>query len=549
VRKDGPPTGTHRVVAVVAALSLLFELNAVWRAAAGHSASGTVAAVVGFPLVLAWAGAALAARTTRGLVRFDLLGLAVAAAGQLGDVVGALRGRSPLVVDETVLCHLAARALATGHDPYAGTWPEAVAQHPTLLMNGGIADRFDYPPLSAVVAAGVHRVLPGAIEVAVVGWAALLATAVLLHRWLSVALRPLAVLACFSLSPLPVAARYGYPLMLAMPLLLVGLRRWPELGLGGRLGRAGGTAGIALGLAAATQQFTWFLLPFLAAMLWRRRAADLGEAGAARVVLRLAAVLLGAFAVVNLPFVVAGPSPWWRGVLDPLRQHAFFNGPGVANLSLHALNGSGALDFYRYAGLAFFVTGLAVTVLCPDRVGPAALLLPCASFWLVMRAEVLYLEAFVPVGLLLVATSRPDDFAAARPVPLPRAVRVALPAVLGAGVAAALGVAALWPAPLRAAGVTVALRRATGHVDHVEVRMTNRSGHALRPHFASQHLAGASLYWRVARGRSVLPPDASSTYVLLPPPSQAVRIGDHADLYVVTDDPQTLTVVHLPGAR
>ena len=58
----------------------------------------------------------------------------------------------------------------------------------------------------------------------------------------------------------------------------------------------------------------------------------------------------------------------------------------------------------------------------------------------------------------------------------------------------------------------------------------------------------ASLFWRVVAGAPVLTPGGTSTYVLLPPPSQARRMTEAAQLYVVTDDPQTLTVISLPRA-
>jgi len=547
------PGRTHRIVALIAAVSLLPVLAALWDTTVVQSPGGAVPAAVGIPLALVWAGGALAARRRRTLVRLDALGLLAGVVSRADDIVRAFRGHAPLSVDETILCRLAARALAAGRNPYAGTWTSDVAtHHATLLMNGGVADRFGYPPLDVLLAAGVHLLLPAASEVAVVSWLALLATAGWLYLRLPVPLRALTVLAVFSLGAMPMLARYGYPLALATFLLLVALDGWPAIGAGGRLGRRGTVAAIALGLAAATQQLTWFVIPFLLVLLWRVRAGDV-QADAARgtvhgLMARFTSIAAATFAAVNLPFLAAGPGSWLRGVLGPLRQHAFYSGPGLANVDLHWLGGSGALDFYRYAGLAFLATGIALAALWPAQLGLAVLVVPFAAFWLSMRSQLLYYEAFVPLGLLLVATPSADALAAARPLPLPRRVRVALPALGVTAVVACLSIAAAWPAPIRSGRAVVALAGRTPRPVGIDVELVNRSGDVLHPHFATDFGSKSSLYWRVLRGTPVLWPGERASYELLPPAAQTHRLPPPRRLFVITDDPQTISVIALPSA-
>ena len=63
----------------------------------------------------------------------------------------------------------------------------------------------------------------------------------------------------------------------------------------------------AVGLAAADRQPAWFFVPFYLLIVWKRDGRQ--EA------LRRGAIAAAAFAVPNLPFVVADPAAYWKGAV------------------------------------------------------------------------------------------------------------------------------------------------------------------------------------------------------------------------------------------
>ena len=79
-----------------------------------------------------------------------------------------------------------------------------------------------------------------------------------------------------------------------------------------------------MGLAVATKQTAWFLLPFYLILLYRsddrrRIPAMLG-------------VIVGVFVACNLPFIIADPSLWLKSVLSPMSDPMFPLGVGLINL-------------------------------------------------------------------------------------------------------------------------------------------------------------------------------------------------------------------------
>ncbi len=66
--------------------------------------------------------------------------------------------------------------------------------------------------------------------------------------------RSAATMACLGLGLLPTYGRQGYPAVLALALLVPVVVRWPRIGSGGRLGRAGLAQAACLGAACAAQQ-------------------------------------------------------------------------------------------------------------------------------------------------------------------------------------------------------------------------------------------------------------------------------------------------------
>jgi hypothetical protein len=89
------------------------------------------------------------------------------------------------------------------------------------------------------------------------------------------------------------------------------------------------SSAVCLGLAVATKQPSWLLVPFYAIMTWRHY--DFKEA-----VRRL--TIAGAVAlVINLPFILWDPHAWLSGVLAPVVDPMFPMGDGIISLSFASL--------------------------------------------------------------------------------------------------------------------------------------------------------------------------------------------------------------------
>lgn len=83
---------------------------------------------------------------------------------------------------------------------------------------------------------------------------------------------------------------------------------------------------LLMALAIATRQQAWFYALFYLVLIWRVHGR--------RDVLGRAAIMLAVFAVANVPFILAGPGEWLRGVVGPLRDPMFPLGNGIIALSI-----------------------------------------------------------------------------------------------------------------------------------------------------------------------------------------------------------------------
>ena len=106
---------------------------------------------------------------------------------------------------------------------------------------------------------------------------------------------------------------------------------------------------IALGLGCAFRQYCWFFVPFflLDTLLTNAPtlalAGSLGEralawgrslrAGAARETAMRALIVLGAFLIPNLPYLIASPATWWASLWLPITEPLFPLGVGIVALA------------------------------------------------------------------------------------------------------------------------------------------------------------------------------------------------------------------------
>ena len=114
------------------------------------------------------------------------------------------------------------------------------------------------------------------------------------------------------------------------------------------LGRKNWVSALFLGLAVATKQTAWFIVPFYAVLLYRREGW--------RPLPMVAGITIAVFTAMNLPFIIAGPRLWLDSVLSPVRDPMFPLGVGLINLVTSGLvNIRSALPFTLLEAAAFVV--------------------------------------------------------------------------------------------------------------------------------------------------------------------------------------------------
>lgn len=525
----------HRCLTVVAALSLLVGLRAVWSAAtADHGWLGFLV-TCGYVVLVVLAVAASVVRSGW-LPVVDVSLLALGLGIRLVQFAPVFQGTVTYRVDEGILSNRGAQSLLAGHNPYAYAWPHAVAGAPTQLMGGGIVDRFDYPPLPAALAAGFGQVWSRLATPAFVGLLALAATVVLLFRLLPVPLRPLSIVVVLGFGFDTGSALGGAPAAVALPLLVVALWWWPpdqQL----TLGRRGWVGALCLGLACAAQQLAWLLVPFL--VLGRLRLRRERPVAAASAYL---AVTVGAFLVVNLPFLAAGPRLWWHGVTDVFTQHAVIYGQGVVMLSGFVVHGSGGVAYYSYATGLLYLAAIALFTVDVGRFARALPVLAYAPLLLSIRSEDTYLTVLAPLWLVAAAAGARLGSSPTDPRRLPRPVAVGVPAALGLFATASLVTALATPAPLLVSPPQL-VAGPGGRASAASVTVRNVSGHPVDPHFAFVRNATMSVYWTVTAGPTTLPAGQRARYRLAVPARKWVLAASaRPRLWVLSDDPQAISV-------
>ncbi|MFE6178437.1 hypothetical protein [Streptomyces sp. NPDC056464] len=540
-----PPAQWHRVLTLLADVSLFVGTRAIWTSAASHRL--VVAAVVSlcYASILVCGVLALVVRRARSLARLDLCVLVTAVTLTLCAWVMHHGGS-----DEALLTTQAARELVAGHPVYGQPWPwlfgHGVALTPTVT--GGYDFTYGYPPLAPLLTAALLWLGHGALAATVVSTAALIAGTVVLWRMLPAPWRSAATMACLGFGFLPSYARLGYPAIVALALLVPVVVRWPRIGRGGRLGTGGLARAACLGAACAAQQLPWFLAPFLLAGIYAVRRGELGTRAAALVVARTGGAAGVVWLLINTYFVVSEPGTWIRGIALPLTQGAVIHGQGAVGISLYFTDGSDRLDWYSRASMLLEVGLLALFVLFVRRLGPAATVLPWCAFFLATRSQDGYYLMLTPLWLAAAVTAPASEFAAAwQPRMVSRRpVRIAAAVLLLAPALASTAWAATGTPPLAMRPASVRWARPAA-VARLGVEVTNTDAVALAPHFTLTTGQGMGRYWTVVRGPATLPAHARARYELRPPAGRFAlpRPGVRIRLRALTAVPQTLSSVDL----
>ncbi|MFI6559865.1 hypothetical protein [Streptomyces sp. NPDC050534] len=550
-----PPAQWHRVLTLLADVSLFIGTRSVWVQAASHRLPVAAVISVCYASILVCGVLTLVVRRARSLARLDGCVLVTAVTLALCTWVMNHGGS-----DEAMLTTQAAHELVAGHPVYGQPWPwlfgHGIALTPTV--SGGYDFTYGYPPLAPLLTAPLLWLGHGGAPATAVSTGALVAGTVVLWRMLPTPWRSAATMACLGFGFLPTYARLGYPAITALALLIPVVMYWPRIGRGGRLGPAGVARAVCLGAACATQQLPWFLAPFLLAGIYAVRRGELGRRAATLVTLRIVGIDAIVWLLINTYFIVSEPGTWLAGIALPLTQGATLHGQGLGDISLYLTDGSDRLDWYGHASLLLAAALLALLVLFMRRLGPAATVLPWCAFYLATRSQDGYYLMMTPLWLAAAVTAPPSEFARAwqpRPRPLRgphrRTALIVTCVLLVAPALASAAVAATGTPPLRMR-VAAVRRLSADVVSRLTLQVTNVDGSALTPHFMVTTNQGSGKYWSLVRGPATVPAHstvrmeirpAAGKYALPTKPSTRLR------LRAFTATPQTLssTYIQLKG--
>ncbi|MFF7971146.1 hypothetical protein [Streptomyces sp. NPDC007905] len=542
------PAQWHRVLTLLADVSLFIGTRAVWTQAATHRVALAGIISVCYASILVSGVLALTVRRARSLARVDLVVLLTAITLTL--CTWALNHAGG---DEAVLTTQATRELVAGHPVYGQPWPwlfhgKGVALTPTA--DGGYDFTYGYPPLVPLLTAPLLWLGHGGAPATAAATLALITGAALLWRLLPVPWRSAATMLCLGFGFLSTYARQGYPAIPAMVLLIPVVVGWPRIGSGGRLGTSGIARAACLGAACAAQQLPWFVTPFLLAGIYAVRRGELGGHAARLVVLRILGIAATTWLLINTYFIVHEPGPWLGGIALPLTQGAVLHGQGLVDISLYFTHGSDRLDWYGHASVLLAAALLALFVLFVRRLGPAATVLPWCAFYLATRSQDGYYLMMTPLWLAAAVTVSQSEFAHAwQPRPRwltgprrrPALVGVVVLLVLPALVSATLAVSGR--PPLRT-DITAA-RWTTAHsLSALTLRVTNTGSSPLTPHYMLTTGQGMSRYWSLERGPATIPAHTTATVELRAPSGRfplPVKKSAHIRLRAFTASPQTLS--------
>ncbi|MGW0878307.1 hypothetical protein [Streptomyces sp. NPDC002671] len=552
----GSPAQWHRVLTLLADVSLFIGTRSVWTQAATHRLVIAAAISVCYASILVTGVLTLTVRRARSLARLDLVVLVTAVT--LALCTWALNHAGG---DEAVLSTQAAREFVHGHPMYGQPWSwlfqdKAVAL--TATTDGGYDYTYGYPPLTPLLTAPLLWLGHGGAPATAAATLALIVGAVLLWRLLPTPWRSAATMVCLGFGFLPNYARQGYPAIIALVLLVPVVVCWPRLGARGRLGAAGIARAACLGAACAAQQLPWFVTPFLLAGIYAVRRGELGPRAAGVVVLKILGVTVTAWLLINAYFIAHEPGLWLGGIALPLTQGAVVHGQGLVDISLYFTHGSDRLDWYGHASMLLAAALLALFVLFIRRLGPAATVLPWCAFFLATRSQDGYYLMMTPLWLAAAVTVPLSEFSRAwqprprwltgrrrRPALASAVVLLVLPALVSATLAVT------GRPPLRM-DVT-AVRRVSAHsLGALTLRVTNTGDSALTPHYMLTTGQGMGRYWSLTRGSATIPAHTTATVELRAPfgrfdlpPKKSTRFR----LRAFTATPQTLSTWDVPRSE
>ncbi len=478
--------------------------------------------------------------------------------------------------DSAALDHFAAYLLAHGRNPYAvslapaGRFLHPAAAFWTYTTSGSHVVQMSYPAGSVLAympayLLGLHHLVVSWTDLA--SW--VLGAALL---WVLVPVNLRFVVALLAMTPVFVGDfGLGGTDSLWLPWMILAVWRWDRFASpGARWVRWAGP--VALGIACSIKQTPWFFVPVFAIGL----GLEASRQGRVwwRVSAAYTAIVLGVFAVVNLPFIAWQPYDWWKAVTLPLLGGLVADGQGFVSLATHGIVSGVDLTALSAAALFSYVAILVAFALWYSSLKRAIVVLLPFAFVLASRSLSVYLVNFVPVAVVAgISVSRPGGQAVpedAVPVPGPArpvaatdpefapAVTPELPPKLWRMGLAALVL--LFAAIIASSTLAFSVQPVRVTVDRVQpvknllyvrsitVTVHNDTGSAVEPHLTVDTGFGTAGFWRVANHRRpvVIPPHGSVTLRLLPligTPLPAVGGALLVEAYTPHPDALSLTSV------
>jgi uncharacterized membrane protein len=452
--------------------------------------------------------------------------------------------------DEIAFDQYAAQLALHGVNPYLHSMAPAFPMFHvspngyTFQLNGQPVTALSYPALAfeaylPLLAAGVTT--QAAVWVEVFAWAL---GAVILYAVLPRSVAPLAAVIA-SIDVYIGYAAGGVTDSLFVPLLIGAAAGWDRFSSARSASppwSAAWRGPICLGLAMAVKQTPWLVVPFVVAGIVCESRRQKGLRQALGDGLRYLGIALAAFAVPNLPFAIASPGAWLRGILTPVTAHTVPAGQGLVSLSLSLMVGGGSLLAYNVAAVVVLVALLACFVTCYPALKPAAFLLPSIALFFADRSFGSYLVMLIPAALAAAATtSRPRGI---RPSRWWRLVAAGSACAIGLAVAAAVTA----PSPLSMSIESVHTTGQLATVEEVSLAVTNNTGGSVQPAFTVEDGTTTTTFWQRQSGPAVLGPHQQAQYTIVAPSYFAMpSIQSGFQVLAFTSDPATVsrTVTYL----
>jgi hypothetical protein len=443
-------------------------------------------------------------------------------------------GLSPYGTDAMAFNQYAAQIAMHGANPYVHSMQPAFAlfRTPTTYytygFNGQPVTALSYPAQSFLIYIpflAIHWTQNLAPLINVFAWGV---TILLMFALAPRRLRPIALI----LGGFSIWAEFaigGVTDVLFMPLLLISAYRWDRFGSS----RWYYLGPIMFGLAMGIKQNPWPALPFILIALCIDESNRTNLRAGIRRAGRYLAVVLAALMIPNLPYLIAAPSAWFKGVFTPAFANMVPTGQGSISLSLYLHMGGGSMTAYTVAAVLVFALIVVAFVGTYPLLRGGFFMLPSLAFFFADRSNMNYFISLIPVAFIAAATVEHPQVVLRRRVKLAGAgFRVALERTLSLGgwfrsprVAAACALLALGsalviiyslaaPQPLKIRITAVKTTGPTTHIEGLTVRVTNLSGNTVRPAFDTLRSGYNSTFWRVLYGPSALAPGQVATYKL-----------------------------------